>query len=262
MNLSLLNKTAVVCGGSQGIGFATAKELATLGATCILLARNETALQSAIDALDKSNNQQHHYYVVDVIDQIALKNVTTLINEKYKVEILINNSGGPAGGPIIDAAPEAFIQTFQQHLIANHLLAQAFIPVMQQQKYGRIIQVISTSVKAPLHGLGVSNTVRAAVASWAKTLANEIGHTGITINNVLPGATLTERLGTLIEKQAAAQGKQIHEVEEEWRTVIPAKRFGLPEEIANVIAFLASPAASYVNGVSLSVDGGRTPNLN
>jgi 3-oxoacyl-[acyl-carrier protein] reductase len=262
MNLSLLNKTAVVCGGSQGIGFATAKELAALGATCILLARNEPALISAIDELDKSNNQQHHYYCVNVMDQVALKNITTLINEKYKVEILINNSGGPAGGPILEATPEAFMQTFQQHLIANHILAQAFIPVMQQQKYGRIIQVISTSVKAPLHGLGVSNTVRAAVASWAKTLANEIGHTGITINNVLPGATLTERLGTLIEKQAAAQGKQIHEVEEEWRTVIPAKRFGLPEEIANVIAFLASPAASYVNGVSLSVDGGRTPNFN
>ncbi len=262
MNLSLLNKTAVVCGGSQGIGFATAKELALLGATCILLARNETALQSAIEELDKSNNQLHHYYSIDVMDPIALKNVTIQINENYKVEILINNSGGPAGGPIIEAAPEAFMQTFQQHLIANHILAQAFIPTMQHQKYGRIIQVISTSVKAPLHGLGVSNTVRAAVASWAKTLANEIGHTGITINNVLPGATLTERLGNLIEKQAVAQGKEIHEVEEEWRTVIPAKRFGLPEEIANVIAFLASPAASYVNGVSLSVDGGRTPNLN
>lgn len=262
MNISLLGKTAVICGGSQGIGFATAKVLASLGANCILLARTEESLQSAILELDLSQNQQHHYYVVDMMDQENLKNVANDILKTTTVHILVNNSGGPSGGPIMDAEPQAFLNTFNQHLIASHILAKCFIPKMKEAGYGRLIQIISTSVKAPLHGLGVSNTIRAAVASWAKTLANEIGHTGITVNNVLPGATLTERLGTLIEKQATAQNKQIHEVEDEWRSVIPAKRFGLPEEIANVVGFLASPAASYVNGVSLPVDGGRTPNLN
>jgi 3-oxoacyl-[acyl-carrier protein] reductase len=261
MNISLINKTALINGGSAGIGFACAKVIADSGATCILFARNEKALQAAVEDLATPANQQHAYYIVDATDHEALRKTVAVIKEKYNVEILINNSGGPASGPIIEATPEAFLQTFQQHLITNHLLAQAFVPTMISQQYGRIIQIISTSVKAPLHGLGVSNTVRAAVASWAKTLANEIGHTGITVNNILPGATLTERLGSLIEKQALAQGKQIHEVEDEWKNNIPARRFGQPEEIANVVAFLASPAASYVNGTSIAVDGGRTPNL-
>jgi 3-oxoacyl-[acyl-carrier protein] reductase len=262
MNLELTNKTAVICGGSQGIGFATAQQLSLLGANCILLARHEESLQSAVLELDLAQNQQHHYYEVDMLDHANLKKVADDILLNHPVHILINNSGGPNGGPILEAPAEAFLQTFNQHLIASHILAQAFIPAMQKEHYGRIIQIISTSVKSPIIGLGVSNTIRASVASWAKTLASEIGHTGITVNNVLPGATVTERLSSIIEKQAAAQHKQIHEVEEEWRSSIPAKRFGQPEEIANVVAFLASPAASYVNGVSIQVDGGRTPNLN
>ena len=262
MNISLVNKVAVINGGSQGIGFATAKALAALGATCILLARNTEALSTAVQQLNISQSQTHSYFSVDATDAGALKNIAITINEKYKINILINNSGGPAGGALLAATPEAFMLTFQQHLIANHILATAFIPSMEASGYGRIIQIISTSVKAPLHGLGVSNTVRAAVASWAKTLANEIGHLGITVNNVLPGATLTDRLSTLLEKQATTQNKPLHQVEEEWRNAIPARRFGQPDEIANVVAFLASPAASYVNGTSIQVDGGRTPNLN
>ncbi len=262
MNISLVNKVAVIGGGSQGIGFATAQLLAQQGATCILIARSQEPLIQAVAKLDASHNQSHAYYAVDVCNTEALQAVTNIINANYKVHILINNSGGPSGGPIVEATAAAFMSTFQQHLIASHILAQAFIPNMITEGYGRIIQVISTSVKAPLHGLGVSNTIRAAVASWAKTLANEIGHTGITVNNVLPGATLTSRLTTLLQKQATAQGKPLQQVEAEWQSVIPANRFGLPEEIASVITFLASPAASYVNGVSISVDGGRTPNLN
>jgi 3-oxoacyl-[acyl-carrier protein] reductase len=262
MNISLIGKTALVCGGSQGIGFASAKVMAALGATCILLARNAEALASAVKELDTSHNQEHDYCVVDMLNSVDLKQVAETLTEQHFISILINNSGGPSGGPIVEATPEAFLNTFQQHLIANHILAQTFIPQMMQHKYGRIIQVISTSVKAPIHGLGVSNTIRAAVASWAKSLANEIGHLGITVNNVLPGATLTERLSSLLEKQSIAQNKPLHEVEEEWRKAIPAKRFGLPEEIANMVAFLASEAASYVNGTSIAVDGGRTPNLN
>jgi 3-oxoacyl-[acyl-carrier protein] reductase len=262
MQLSLLHKTAVIVGASQGIGLATAQALALIGANCILLARNENNLLQAAASLDMEQGQQHHYYAVDVLDKEDLQHVADDINANHKVSILINNSGGPAGGPIIDASADAFLNTFNQHLLTNHLLAQAFIPTMQAQGYGRIIQIISTSVKAPLHNLGVSNTIRAAVAGWAKSLANEIGTNGITVNNVLPGATNTERLTTLLEKQATAQNKSIAQVAQEWQSTIPAKRFGTPEEIANVVAFLASPAASYVNGVSIQVDGGRTPNLN
>ncbi len=262
MQLSLLQKTAVICGASQGIGLATAQALALLGANCILLSRNEENLLQACASLDMEQGQQHHYYAVDVMDKENLQNVADDINAEHKVSILINNSGGPAGGPIIEAQADAFLNTFNQHLLTNHLLAQAFVPAMQQLGYGRIIQVISTSVKAPLHNLGVSNTIRAAVAGWAKSLSNEIGHTGITVNNVLPGATTTDRLSTLLQKQATTQNKTVEQVEQEWQSIIPAKRFGTPEEIANVVAFLASPAASYVNGVSIQVDGGRTPNLN
>lgn len=262
MNLSLYNRVAVICGGSQGIGYASAVAIANLGATCILVARSEASLQQAVATLPTPSGQVHCYYVADLLLTNDITDTCNKILSMYKPTILVNNSGGPAGGALLSASSEQFLTAFTQHLIANQLLTQAFVPTMQAMGYGRIIQIISTSVKAPLQGLGVSNTIRAAVASWAKTLANEIGYTGITVNNILPGATVTDRLSNLIEKQAAAQGKTIIAVEDEWKTVIPAKRFGLPEEIANAVAFLASPAASYINGVSLPVDGGRSPNLN
>ncbi len=262
MNIDLTNKTAVICGGSKGIGFATAQALASMGANCILIARNEKSLQQAAAYLDMEQGQQHYYYELDVLDHAAVKEVANDINLHHNVHILINNTGGPSGGPIIDADASQFIYTFNQHLIASHLFTQAFLPKMISENYGRIIQIISTSVKAPLVGLGVSNTIRASVASWAKTLANEIGHTGVTVNNVLPGATDTDRLRSLHQAQAEAQQKTIEQIQQEWLAVIPANRFGTPEEVANVVAFLASPAASYVNGVSIQVDGGRVPNLN
>lgn len=261
MDLNLTNKTAVICGGSQGLGFASAQAIAALGASCILLARNEESLLQAAAHLDMEQGQQHHYYVIDLLNTDELKEVIADIVAHHKVHILVNNTGGPAAGPIIDAETNAFINTFQQHLVANHLLTQAFVPLMKEENYGRIIQIISTSVKAPLLNLGVSNTIRAAVASWAKSLANEIGHTGITVNNVLPGATDTERLRSLLTKQAETQNKTLEQVQQEWLAAIPAKRFGKPQEIGDVVAFLASPAASYINGVSIQVDGGRVPNL-
>lgn len=261
MNLSLTDKTAVISGGSRGIGFATARELALLGANCILLARNREHLEAAVNDLDTTNGQRHFFYPVDVGDNAALQQTARAIAAEHKVDILVNNSGGPAGGPLLSAEEEAFVHTFKQHIIAAHTLAQEFIPGMKERGYGRIIQVISTSVKTPLHNLGVSNTIRAAMAGWSKTLANEVAHWGITVNNILPGATLTERLGGLIDKQAQTQNRPVHEVEEEWKASIPVKRFGLPEEIAAVAAFLSTPAAAYVNGVSIPVDGGRTPTL-
>jgi 3-oxoacyl-[acyl-carrier protein] reductase len=177
------------------------------------------------------------------------------------IHILVNNTGGPSGGPIADAKTDDFEKTFRQHLICNHILAQAFLPGMKESGYGRIINIISTSVKQPLKGLGVSNTIRAAVANWSKTLATEIAATGVTVNNVLPGATATKRLSTLIEAKSLKTGKAAIDLEKEMLDEIPMGRFAHPSEIAAAVAFLASPAASYITGINIPVDGGRTGSL-
>jgi len=261
MNISLKNKHALVCGSTQGIGLAVAKELATLGATCILLARNQQKLQVAIGDLPVPDHQSHTYEVADFNDPEAVRLAVTSVVDRFPVTILINNTGGPAAGPITDATTDDLENAFRRHVICNQLLVNAVLPCMQEAAYGRVINIISTSVKTPLPNLGVSNTIRAAVAGWAKTLANEIGSFGITVNNVLPGSTHTGRLEALIEQNAHASGQSIDEVKKRMKDTIPLKRIGQPEEIANVVAFLASPAASYVNGVSLPVDGGKTPSI-
>jgi 3-oxoacyl-[acyl-carrier protein] reductase len=258
MDLSLKNKTAIICGSTQGIGLATAIELSKLGASCVLMARNEASLEKAISNLDTSFNQKHDFLVADFDKPETVKKSIENFISNNSVHILINNSGGPASGPITDAKEEDFLNTFNRHLICNHILAQAVIPFMKKEGYGRIINVISTSVKIPLPNLGVSNTIRGAVASWAKTMANELGQFNITVNNVLPGATKTQRLETIISNNANKKRVAVDEVEKEMMKEIPMKRFAEPQELANVIAFLASPAASYVNGVSIPVDGGRT----
>ncbi len=258
MNLSLKDKTAVICGSTQGIGFAIAKELATLGASCILIARNVDFLIEAVAQLPDEFDQHHHYFVADFNNPTEVKNIIEAFVQKNKVHILINNSGGPVAGPIVSAQEEDFISAFNQHLICNHILTKAVIESMKSEGYGRIINVISTSVKIPLKNLGVSNTIRGAVASWAKTMANELGAFNITVNNILPGATRTQRLENIIQNNATRKDVIIEEIEKEMKSEIPMKRFGDVSEIANVAAFLASPAASYVNGVSIPVDGGRT----
>lgn len=260
MNISLLNKNALVCGSTQGIGKASAIELALLGANVTLIARDEEKLKATIAELDASQNQKHSYFIADFNDKTTVKELAAKVkNNTY--HILVNNSGGPPAGPILDAGPEDFLSAFRSHLVVAHLLSQAVVPGMKKEGYGRIINIISTSVKLPLPGLGVSNTIRAAVGNWAKTLANEVGQYGITVNNVLPGATSTKRLQTIIENNAAKKGKTEEEITIHMSTEIPAKRFGKPEEIAAAVAFLASPAASYINGINVPVDGGRTGNL-
>jgi len=261
MNLSLENKTAIICGSTQGIGLASAIELANLGATCILIARNETSLQEAIRQLSTSFNQKHSYLIADFDKPETLKVVVEKFVEKNAVHILINNSGGPNSGAIVSANEDEFLNTFNRHLICNHILAKAVIPSMKAAGYGRIINIISTSVKIPLPNLGVSNTIRGAVASWSKTMANELGQFNITVNNVLPGATATNRLKGIIEVNSGKKNKTIDEVEDEMKKEIPMKRFAEPNEIANAVAFLASPSASYINGISVAVDGGRTGSL-
>ena len=261
MNLSLSGKRAVIGGSTQGIGFAIARELALQGASCLLLVLNEASLKEAVSKLDTSAGQAHDYRVADYNQPEKLKEIITEYVKDNDVHILINNSGGPASGPITDAETTAFLNAFNQHLICNHILTQAVVPSMKRSGYGRIINVISTSVKIPLKNLGVSNTIRGAVASWAKTMANELGAYQITVNNVLPGATRTGRLSSLIDVMAQKQNSTVDQVEAHMTEEIPMRRFADAEEIANVAAFLASPAASYVNGVSIPVDGGRTGSI-
>lgn len=261
MNLSLEGKKAIVCGSTQGIGLAIAEELALLGAGCTLLARNEEGLKEAVQKLDTQLRQQHGYLVADFSKPDELKKVIEAYVAKNTVHILINNTGGPAAGPITEATEEAFLNTFNQHLICNHILTKAVIPSMKKEGYGRIVNVISTSVKIPLKNLGVSNTIRGAVASWAKTMANELGQYNITVNNVLPGFTSTKRLSTLIDNIAKKGNTVVDIVEKNMMEEVPMKRFADASEVAAVAAFLASPAASYVNGVSIPVDGGRTGSI-
>jgi len=261
MNISLIGKTALVCGSTQGIGLAAAKEIAMLGATCVLMARNETALKEAVHQLDTSNNQQHQYLVADFNHPEKVKETIHQFTQKNTIHILVNNTGGPPAGAIIDADESAFLQAFNQHIICNQVLTQAVVPGMKASGYGRIINIVSTSVKIPMPNLGVSNTIRGATAAWAKTLSNELGQFNITVNNVLPGLTKTQRLESLIKNTAA--GKQTDEatVAQNMLNAIPMRRFAETAEIAAVIGFLASPAASYVNGTSIPVDGGRTGSI-
>lgn len=261
MQLSLQQKTALICGSSQGIGLAAARELAMLGADCILLARNEQSLQAAVASLDTSSGQQHRFAVADFSSPSTVQKAVAQLDLPTPVSILVNNTGGPKPGAIIDASAAQFLDAFQQHIVVNQLLSQALVPGMKQLGYGRIINIVSTSVKIPLNNLGVSNTIRGAVASWAKTMANELGEFGITVNNVLPGFTSTARLKSLAETLAANKGITVEEQEHSMQQEVPLKRFGRAEEIAALVAFLASPAASYITGTNIPVDGGRTGSL-
>ena len=258
MNLSLKEKCAVICGSTQGIGLAIAKELAMSGADCILMARNETSLQKAIALLDFSQKQKHEYAIADFSSNEQVRAAIEKIIQHKTIHILINNTGGPAPGPITEATTESFINAFQQHIINNQLLVQAVLPAMKDAGYGRIINIISTSVKIPIANLGVSNTIRAATAAWAKTLSLETAQYGVTVNNILPGYTKTQRLDSLLTANAAAQNITKEELAAKMQLQIPARRFGEAEEVAALAAFLASPAASYVNGTSIPVDGGNT----
>ena len=259
MNISLKNKNAVVCGSTQGIGEASAITLAKLGANITLIARNETKLLDVISDLDKSQGQTHSFIAIDFRDSNKLKEEVNLLKNNY--HILVNNTGGPASGPITDANISSFEEAFRMHLINNQILVQKLTEGMKKEGYGRIVNIISTSVKAPIAGLGVSNTIRAAVANWAKTLSIELGGYNITVNNVLPGFTNTNRLKSLIAKKAEIQGKTEKEIASLMKSQVPAGRFGEAEEVANAVAFLCSPAASYINGINVPVDGGRTKSL-
>ena len=260
MNLLLENRRALVGGSTQGIGRAVAQALAESGCAVTLLARNEARLRETAATLPTPAGQTHDYLVADfdAPDHLASVVHAYLAQHPGGFQILVNNTGGPPGGPLLEAPVAALQLAFNQHIVCNQLLAQAVVPGMRAAGFGRIINIVSTSVKIPLAGLGVSNTIRGAVASWAKTLANELGPHGITVNNVLPGATLTQRHHSLVEKKASQTGQPADAIEADMLKTIPARRFGQAEEVAAAVAFLASPAAGYINGTSVPVDGGRT----
>jgi 3-oxoacyl-[acyl-carrier protein] reductase len=260
MDLNLNNKNALVCGSTQGIGKATAMALAAEGVNITLVARNEDKLKQVLSELPSHRN--HNYIVADFSNPKELKDkVSDFIRSNHGFHILVNNTGGPKGGPVFTAELEDFESAFTQHLKCNHALTQTVVPFMKEEVFGRIVNIISTSVKQPLDGLGVSNTIRGAVANWSKTLANELGSFGITVNNVLPGATSTERLAEIIKNKSAKTGITESDASNAMKNSVPAKRFAQPEEIANAVTFLASEAASYINGINLPVDGGRTKSL-
>lgn len=261
MNLDLSGKRAMVCGSTQGIGKACAIELALLGASVTLVARNEEKLNAVIKELKATPTQKHDYILADFLFPDDLKIKVNEYSVRNSIAVLVNNTGGPPAGLAIEAEPDEFVKAFSSHLLCNHILVQAVVPGMKRQAFGRIINIISTSVKIPIKGLGVSNTIRGAVASWSKTLANELGPFGITVNNVLPGATMTGRLESVLQGKASQSGKTLGELKEEMISEIPARRIAESYEVASAVAFLASPAAGYVNGVNLPVDGGRTGSM-
>lgn len=252
---SLIGKRALVCGASQGIGEAVAQALASNGATVILLARNEEALGRVKKALPGLGHE------ICVLDLSQTEKIPLSLQAFLPIHIVVNNSAGPKGGPLLDAKSDELLQGFAQHILAAQKIAQTVLPSMKAEKFGRFIQIISTSVKAPIQGLGVSNTIRGAMANWAKTLSLEVGTFGVTVNNVLPGYTKTQRLESLKKNAAEKAQKSEEQIEEQWKNTIPLGRMAEPWEIAAAVAFLASPAAAYISGINLPVDGGRTASL-
>lgn len=259
MFANLTGKKAVVFGASQGIGRAIAVAFANQGAQVAVISRSEEKLHQL---LKEMNGKDHRAISCDVSDLTDLKNkLNDLVNEWKTIEILVCNTGGPKPGPVTEANDEDFLNAFRDHVLVNSLAVKVLLPGMKKEKYGRIINIISTSVKTPIPNLGVSNTIRAAVANWAKTLSLEVGQFGVTVNNILPGYTYTPRLESLLKATAKKQNKSETEIENTWKAAIPIGRIGAPEEIASAATFLASPDASYISGINLPVDGGRTASL-
>lgn len=261
MNLNLKGKNALVCGGSKGLGFASAKELAALGAKVILLSRSQERLKQAVEILDRINGIKNDYLSIDLSNTLDLTSKIGMLLNEMPIHILINNTGGPSGGALLEAQGNEFLSAMQSHIIASHTLVQLLSPKMKSEKYGRIINIVSTSVRQPIGGLGVSNTTRGAMASWAKSMSNELAPFGITVNNVLPGTTKTERIDELIGSWQIAWNQDEAGVRKTLIDQIPLGRFGEPEELGSTVAFLASPAAAYITGVSLPVDGGKIKSI-
>ena len=261
MDLDLTGKHALVCGASEGIGRAAAHELALMGAHVTVLARRAEALQAVVDALPARDGQHHGLRVADVTDTAGLRATVDALVAERPVHVLVNNTAGPPGGAVNTATEDQFLDTFRRHVLANQALVQAVLPGMRAAGFGRIINIVSTSVREPIAGLGVSNTIRGAVAAWAKTLSREVAAEGITVNNVLPGYTETGRIAQIVADRVRASGQDEAAIRDGMRAHVPAGRFAQPHEVAAAVAFFASPAAAYITGTSLAVDGGRMQSI-
>ena len=259
MNLSLNDKHAIICGSTDGIGKASAILIAERGASVTLVARNQEKLDQTLSELSTNHGQVHFSLCADFDNPNQLKEKITGHMKVIvgQANILVNNSGGPHGGALIDAEENEFRVAFERLLICNQIMAKAVVPGMKELGEGRIINIISMSVTQVIPGLGVSNTIRGAVAQWAKTLALELGEFGIKVNNILPGYTATTRLQSLAESKAKSLGVSPGDINEVWKNNTSLHRLGKPREIASAVAFLASDASSYINGHDISVDGGR-----
>jgi 3-oxoacyl-[acyl-carrier protein] reductase len=259
MEISLLNKRAFVGGSSQGIGFSIAERMAACGATVTLTSRNEAKLKVALAQLPTPKGQKHDYCVIDFGDLEALKVVLADYQAQTvenPVAILVLNSGGPPPATAYQATPAQYQTYFNESVMANQMLVQTFVPAMQQRQFGRILTILSLVVKQPKLDLGISNTVRAGIANWAKALSMELGNSGITVNNLLPGFIQTKRLEQLMGVRAQKANVSTEKVIAQLATSIPAARIGAPEDLGNMAAFLASDLASYINGVNIPIDGG------
>ena len=262
LNISCQGKNAIVCGSTDGIGKACALVLAEQGASITLIARNEQKLAATLDILDTRLEQKHCYIVADFSEPEILKSkAIEYLKDGKATHILVNNTGAPKVGRPLEAKPSDFIEALNQHLICAHLLSQVTIPGMKKVGYGRIINITSYSAKQPLNDMIVSNTIKGAVSSWAKTMANILGSYGITVNNILPGSTGTRQLFSFVEERAVMTGKSKEEILGNLESLIPVGRLAKPEEVAWAVAFIASPAAAYINGINLPVDGGKTKSL-
>ncbi|MDA3843685.1 MAG: SDR family oxidoreductase [Candidatus Kapabacteria bacterium] len=257
MNLSLSGKKALVCGSTQGIGLAIAECFAEAGAEVHLFARNRDTLKNVVESLPAHGKACHSFVSADFSNpEAAVKAIESIYGDSPNFDILINNTGGPAPGPILDETSNNLRKAFDSHVVMSQLLTQMLIPNMKQKQFGRIINIISIGAKQPVDNLGCSNTIRGAMASWSKTLSRELAGFGITVNNLLPGYTLTGRLESFFRHRAAESGKTYEEITNEIVCGIPAGRLGKPEELAAAALFLASESSSYITGINIPIDGG------
>jgi 3-oxoacyl-[acyl-carrier protein] reductase len=262
MEISLLGKRALVGGSSRGIGLAIAKQLAASGASVTVMARNASTLKKIIDELPVTNKEQRHQFlVVDFTDFEGYKETLTAYFEKRSVDILINNTQGPEAGTSLEKKVSDYQKAFDVLFKSVVFTTQLALDNMKKQQWGRIINVASVSVKEPLSYLVLSNTIRAAVVTWAKSLATEIAPYRITVNNILTGYFDTERLTELNEKKAEQLGIPSTEVRAHMISQVPMQRIGDPKEYGFLVTFLASELSGYITGASIPIDGGLLKSL-
>lgn len=257
MDFGLKNKIAVVCGSSQGLGFASSRELAKKGCSVVICSRDKSRIEQAARKIGQETGGSIFPYQVDLSNTNQVVNFTkTVISEFNRIDILVNNTGGPPAGFFMDLSEQDWSAAFQNTFLSAVTLTKHILPVMIEENWGRIINLQSISMIEPISDLILSNSVRMAVAGWAKTLSNQYAKYNITINNIATGFTLTERLISLVENKAKQEKISAKEVVKKWEDQIPAGRLAKPEEIAWLVTFLASEQAGYITGATIPVDGG------